>query len=498
MKRAWKAQFAFRVLGLAGAVGALVCIVLIRKTSIPIGWIIRAAPVVAFCHMVYATYFMSHSPNSRPPMSCASYHIFSAILDTGLVPFFIFTAYLSWIDSSTNAYGWGTIVNDNVVDYNVILSLFAFSVATGVFCGVSVILDVYLATIFRQIMQVPPDMNPLDEKVDNLTARPRHKRNKSELLHEKHLSDSTLMSERFSQAQSGRRVPYMHSKTNSMDSPTTTHSEFSSDTTKLSVRASSPSPSRPSSAIVPDVNSRSPGRGLDHQPVRSSALRNTSEQPSSWLSYVDREGTPVRVSAQSQQDLEARMRAMSPVSIPSDMSRHGSPRTHALSSYHNAFKDEHEMSSSADLTMALPPQYDNRKPSLKPLAMNPPTPRTYTPNLPNIDTNTRDESLEVRPLSVASHHTPDRRNVQSGVGLEPPAYADTPATHQSTTTSLYETPQTVAIRRFEIADPDSQESYSRPSSFIGSGAKSRYYGNLHVSVGATHSNSSPTRDSTLR
>lgn len=498
VEKAWKAQFSFRVLGLVGGVGTLVCVVLIRGTSLPIGWIVRVAPVVACCHMIYATYFLSRAPNSRPPMSNASYHIFSALLDTGLLPFFVFTAYLSWTDATTNAYGWTTIVNHSVVDYNVILSLFALSVVTGVFCGLSLIFDVYMASMFRQIMQLPPDMNPLDDRPDNLTARPRHKRNKSELIHEKHLSDSTLASERHSKAQSGRRVPYMHSKTNSMDSPTFTHSEFGRTAPAMLPRADPPSPSRPSSAIMPDSNARSPGRGLDHQPARSSALRHIGEQPSSWLSYADHHGTPSTISAQSQQELQARIRGMSPVSALSDVPRRESPHPHTLSMGQNTCNTEDNMLSPTHPATELPPHYEERKPALKPLAMNPPTPRTYTPDLPDHDNNFQDESLHVRPLSVASHHTPDRSDAQFAVDHRPRQEVSAgavPATrYQDTTASVYSTPQTVPIRRFDIANPDPQESYSRPASFIGSGAKSRYYGNLRVSVGGTHGHSSPTRD----
>lgn len=436
------------------------------------GWIIRIGPAVALGQTLYGTYFLCRSITSRSPASCASYQMFAGVVDAGLIPFFAISCYMSYLDYTSNTYGWSTLFNDNFLDYKIIQSFMYVCAAEGGLLLLSLVLDVYLAVKYRKITRLPPDMNPLEEK-DNLTTRPHHKKNKSEILHEKHMSNSTLASQRFSQMSSdlanGRRVPYKHARTDSADRDSFSFQRDIVNEVKdpYSARASmnmdrgQGAVSRPSSAIVPAANARAAGAGLDHKPARSSGLAISSPpRPNSWLSYSNYEGVPVEISDYSQRELDAQVRSMSPVSAMSEHENHvmrniptAAPVSHPPASFENPptapHYQENDMPSPEQLSLALPPAYTPpKKRSRDPLGMNPPTP---------VEQRFKDESLMVRPLSISAYATPTRQ-----------------ALHETDANSVaqYATPA------------------SRPASFVGSGTKSRFYGNLRSSIGG-----SPTRAS---
>lgn len=458
------------MLGLLGALAAVFCIISIRKTTTVVGWIIRAGPCVALCHNLYAIYFFGRGINSRPPTSVAGYQMFAGLLDTGLIPFFTFSCYMATMDYTQNAYGWGTLFNDNITDYKIIE---IFMIVTGVvnlFLMLSLVVDAYLAIVYRKIANLPPDMNPLEEK-DNLTARPRHKRNKSELLYDKHLSNSTLASQRFSQMTTstdpGRRVPYKHTRTDSADRDSFSFkrdfvNEFKdpySARASLSYDENGNPLSRPSSAVVPAANARPVGAGLDYKPARSSGLARSSTitRPTSWFSSADYEGTSPDIYDYANHDYGMQDRSMSPVSA---IHRHESHAAWQTPPQEQAYPlktllleqraperdQENDMPSPEELSLALPPAFTPpRKRSRDPLGMNPPTP---------VNHQFIEEDLMVKPLQPSSHATPQRQVLREA----------------DTNSITYATPA------------------SRPASFVGSGNKSRFYGDLRNSIG-----SSPTR-----
>lgn len=449
---------------LLAALGAVFCIIVIRKTSTSASWIIRVGPAAALAHTLYATYFHMRGINSRPAASCASYQMFAALMDAGLLPFFAIACYMATQDYTSNAYGWDTIFNENNLDYSIIQAFLILSGVEGFLLLLSLVLDVYLAITYRKITHLPPDMNPLEEK-DNLTTRPRHKRNKSELEHDKHLSTSTMATERFSEMTHqnihGRRVPFKHTRTDSADRDSFSFKKDFIDELKdpYSARASAQferkegSPSRPSSAHTPAVNARAAGIGLEHKPARSSALasppRPAPSRPSSWLASANFEGVPSEI-----YDYENRQANMSPVSFISDHAPQPPPKHHANlrpntapAPPYPAQNQENDMPSAEQLSLALPPSFHTpQKRSREPLKMNPPTP---------VNNQFEDENLKPRPLSVSSYSTPPRQ-----------ALRDTDVN----SIAQYATPS------------------SRPASFVGSGTKSRFYGDLRGSLGG-----SPTR-----
>lgn len=146
--------------------------------------------------------------------------LFAAIINVGLIPFFVFTAMMARTQYTEpgNAGGhWGTIFGSAVADYKIIFSLFLISVVNGGIHLVSLFIDIYLALIFRKISSLPPDLNPLE---DNLTSR--HKRNKSPLLDNRssQATASTTSPNRDSRASDPlisppRNVPFMHTRNDS-------------------------------------------------------------------------------------------------------------------------------------------------------------------------------------------------------------------------------------------------------------------------------------------
>lgn len=78
--------------------------------------------------------------------------------------------------SKTKADGWTTILSNQQLTPIFILVIFYLATVGGGLHLVSFVDSLYLAFQFRKILNLPPDMNPLE---DNLTSR--HKRNKSSI-----------------------------------------------------------------------------------------------------------------------------------------------------------------------------------------------------------------------------------------------------------------------------------------------------------------------------
>ncbi|GFF40870.1 hypothetical protein IFM58399_06070 [Aspergillus lentulus] len=211
-----KVQLGLRVLALLGALGSLFCAIVIKNVAVTIIWIVRVGPIVAVLHTLYGIYHLCRSPVSRPAGSQASYMVFAATLDLGLVPYYVFSAYIAYKQITNNAYHWSTLLSaDAGITDKIAHSTFILSIVNGSFHLISLCISVWLALIFRQISQLPPDLNPLE---DNLTARP-HKRNKSE-INEKHLSQSTVASATSMEEPligPARHVPFMHTRNQSSE-----------------------------------------------------------------------------------------------------------------------------------------------------------------------------------------------------------------------------------------------------------------------------------------
>ncbi|CRG88918.1 hypothetical protein PISL3812_05953 [Talaromyces islandicus] len=233
VKRTRVSQLLFRLVEIIGALCILFCVICINHTGVAVGWIIRVAPAVAILHTIYATYHLARSPASRPPASSSSYHIFAACIDAGLVPFYGFTCFIAYMEEYYNTYGWGTLFENADIQYYLVKAFFISSAVCGGLHLVSFGISVYLAVVFRQITNLPPDMNPLE---DNLTAR-SPKRNKwskrpKSAIPEKHMSSSTLASAYFSVKSHldedpmevvPRTIPFTHTRQQSSTSVVNDH-----------------------------------------------------------------------------------------------------------------------------------------------------------------------------------------------------------------------------------------------------------------------------------
>jgi hypothetical protein len=461
VKRLRRLQLFLRLHQLLGALGSLFCVIAINRTSDSVGWIIRVTPAIGLLHTVYAVYHLCRSAATRSPASTASYMVFAAMIDTGLLPFLFFCALMAHSDYTSNAYGWSTLFKTASASYTIIYAFFLSSVVGGSLTVVSLVLGIYLAIIFRKIAKLPPDMNPLEP---NLTARP-HKRNKSELT-DKHMSSSTasLASKRMSKTSdspvaTSRRVPFMHTRTDSADNL----ENYASSSARHSVvdllspsRANSPT--RPQPAVSPAANARQAGTGLYQNEGRSAASLVPSESRHSWLSFSNYEGVPTPLSDEAERELDSHVRPPSPVSPVSsrshsrndNLNRSSGQPVHVDTPEYDPFSSQHSLQrpSSQRLDTHGPQQYlqqHGRENSPKtrsrdPLGMNPPS--------PCLDQTQRHDE------NTAQECTPAAEMGRSAL--------------QSTDGNAVTRPQ----------------HSSRPSSFIGSGGKARFYGSLRSSVGS--------------
>ncbi|KAJ5175824.1 uncharacterized protein N7482_001701 [Penicillium canariense] len=204
-----RTQLGLRIIALLGALGSLFCSIVITNIATTVIWIIRAGPIVAILHTIYAIYHLGRSPITRPPASQASYGLFASTLDAGLIPFYVFTAFMAHGEYTIDAYYWGTLFDKSDVTVQVAKATFICALANGGLHLVSLPLSIFLAVMFRKISHLPPDMNPLE---DNLTARPRKSRREID-VDKKHMSSSTLNSSLDAPLiGSPRSVPFMHTR----------------------------------------------------------------------------------------------------------------------------------------------------------------------------------------------------------------------------------------------------------------------------------------------
>ncbi|KAG9249328.1 hypothetical protein BJ878DRAFT_579589 [Calycina marina] len=230
-------QLILRCLELIVSCGLLVMMILIRNVDATTGWIMRIVPGVAILHTVYGIYHLGRKASGRTPASSASYMMFAAFFDVSIIPFYTFSALVA----KTKQAAWTNVVNEaDRTQFSTVV--FYLSAAGGVMYLASLILSIYLAVVFRKIVRLPPDMNPLE---DHLTSR--HKRNKTSIstmtLDSKKRISIPLESKRSSGAiyedlNRPPSIPFFHTRIGSTDS--------------FSTYKSTPSPLRDSHLDLPN------------------------------------------------------------------------------------------------------------------------------------------------------------------------------------------------------------------------------------------------------
>ncbi|KAF7509418.1 hypothetical protein GJ744_007981 [Endocarpon pusillum] len=518
IKYSRRVQLGLRVLALFGSLGLLFCVIAIKGTSGSLGWIIRIAPCVVLVHTLYAVYHLCRSATGRTAASSASYMLFAAMIDAGLLPFLAFSAFMAHNEHTSGTYGWNTLFDVPLTTWYIVYTTFLLCVIEGGLLLLSLVLGVYLAITFRQIAKLPPDMNPLEP---NLTARP-HKRNKSEIIaSENHMSQTSLMpNSRMSSTADplispARRVPFMHTRTDSADRiqlhqnnsarssrmdvsrpeslyQQSNHSFRGSYTPINKTLPSPPSrpPSRPQSVAAPSISSRQAGTGFDHRPARSSQLVqedkpwqtfNANVQLSPRGNYQQRITTPQY--AQFNLFNDENIPPVSPVT--SRASTPDSDRDMNYLEIKNWYESPHIK--------------NNGSKDYVPIQQHQPEQYSAT-RAQQVGYERRKSLYDLdRVLSSNSAITVKKQQLDppNPLGMNPPspAYSEheqEETRHLKVTNDLDEEPQRYALYDAPInLPPPSQRSSSkvtsRPSSFVGSGSKGRYYGDLRSQVGTVSS-----------
>lgn len=518
IKYSRRVQLGLRVLALFGSLGLLFCVIAIKGTSGSLGWIIRIAPCVVLVHTLYAVYHLCRSATGRTPASSASYMLFAAMIDAGLLPFLAFSAFMAHNEHTSGTYGWNTLFDVPLTTWYIVYTTFLLCVIEGGLLLLSLVLGVYLAITFRQIAKLPPDMNPLEP---NLTARP-HKRNKSELTaSEKHMSQTSLMpNSRMSSTADpliapARRVPFMHTRTDSADRiqhyqnnsarssrmdvsrpeslyQQSNHSFRGSYAPITKTLPSPPSrpPSRPQSVAAPSINSRQAGTGFEHRPARSSQLAqedkpwqtsNANVQFSPRDNYDQRLTTPQHTQVNLFNDEN-----IAPVSpVTSRASTPDSDRDINYLEIKNWYESPHIK--------------NQRSKDYLPIQQHQPGQYSST-QAPQGGYERRKSLYDLdRGLSLSSAAAMNKQQLDqpNPLGMNPPSPAYSAHEQEETlqlhvTNDLEEEPRTYALYDAPInLPPPSQRPKakvtSRPSSFVGSGSKGRYYGDLRSQVGTVSS-----------
>lgn len=160
-------------------------------------------------------------------------------MDSGFIPFYVFTALLSKrnLNEEAGTEGrWRTFFPTDEETNKILLTTWLTATTIAGLHLASIVLDLYLVFVFRKIARLPPDMNPLEE---NLTSRrkTKHKHKNSSMSaivpltqEDKRFSAQTtttfntdhrnsqavpLISEKEIPSPDRRQLAFMHTRTNS-------------------------------------------------------------------------------------------------------------------------------------------------------------------------------------------------------------------------------------------------------------------------------------------
>jgi hypothetical protein len=348
--------------------------------------------------------------------------LFSAVLDAGVIPFYVFTSIMSSVEHRERPYGWSTLFETDIAFDKILYSTFLATAVVGGLHLAALIMDLYLAVIFRKIAKLPPDMNPLES---NLTSR-AHKRTKSEIA-EKHLSGSTAVSSnRDSVAQDPfmfptHQVPFMHTRKNSdfpeiederssyysAQSHRYSRSDLPSQVFRQYEQAAQPKPaiartaaqrrgSRPQSVVMdrPVSAGRARPQSVEHQGRDPSGVSSLGMDMDNWVvypsdeqwssSHTERDVSPINSRPSTPQNdltysptVRRSQGPYSPLRLFEDDDGNIYDRAHT----ENLYRTGHEQ----DLAECRPATADEDQHGgktrllINPLELNPPTPRPPEP-----------------------------------------------------------------------------------------------------------------------
>ncbi|CAK7222386.1 hypothetical protein SCUCBS95973_004820 [Sporothrix curviconia] len=164
-------QLLVRFLQLVGATGILVLVILITGVPSLTTWVLRITAGFVIVHTAYAIYHLSKPAGYRTPASSGAYQVFAAFSDLCVLPLYAYGA----MAAHNNSEGWTTLLtNQDLVPY-LVTAFYYTLLGSGGLHGFTLIVSCWLAVKFRQIAQMPPDMNPLEDRYTSRTKKRQQK-----------------------------------------------------------------------------------------------------------------------------------------------------------------------------------------------------------------------------------------------------------------------------------------------------------------------------------
>ncbi|KAK5112324.1 hypothetical protein LTR62_004287 [Meristemomyces frigidus] len=200
-------QFALRLITEVVALGLLVLTVVMEGTNGAATYLLRIPQAWDSLITLYAIYHLVRPAKARTPASSYSYHTFAIIMDTCLIPLYVYVAlvmntnmqypppqYRASGDIVPGQWRFTSLFVGGKTTPDVIqMIVWIEAIGAAALHLLSAGIDLYLIITFRQIALLPPDMNPLE---DNLTARPvrgpKHQHKNSEMAVTTNGDDMTL------------------------------------------------------------------------------------------------------------------------------------------------------------------------------------------------------------------------------------------------------------------------------------------------------------------
>jgi hypothetical protein len=150
---------------------------------------------------LYGITFLFRSAKDLVPNSSASYHSFATVFDIGVIPFYVFIALLFNQENNADPNSskrWTTLFGTDTATNDVLFATVVLAIANGGIHAFCVVMDLYLAIMYRKIAALPPDLNPLEDRLKLTRRRFKHKHKNSEIVHvtfdEKRMSDLSATS----------------------------------------------------------------------------------------------------------------------------------------------------------------------------------------------------------------------------------------------------------------------------------------------------------------
>ena len=449
------------------------------------------------------------------PASSASYMWFSSILDCGLSAFLAFTAILCQVEYTSGQYDWTTLLGTEVAKHDIIFAGFIISTSLGGLHLISLVIAIWLAIIFRKIARLPPgqkshtkldyltdidaDMNPLE---DNLTAR-SHKRNKSEFtIEDKNMSQTSLTSSRGHGRSDSvdplisppRTVPFMHTRTGSSENvamyrPNTgMHGRNGSSEDVSTYHQDNGSRHSPVGGIATNQPYQSSNAsfqgsrtGLDHnaggfynQPSHVRTSRPDFNRPPSSGPSPNRPGSAQNRGIQHRPAKPSQLRAdwTHPSSTPYSTTNDENVEPSWAQQEQTSYQPYHEAVDIRDWYSPSPGQKGRAQANKDYLPVPSHEPEKRKSKVYDFDRDVKTPVPQAQsPLGM---HPPSPSVYSSSPNPSPP-----PPEHRRVALSDADVnlPDAMSTQRVANASPP-RSGPQRPSSFVGSGTKTKYYGDV--------------------